>query len=44
MPIEEIVVSGDHGPVVAISDPDDLDIRRPVSVSELAGVHDIVAE
>lgn len=44
VPIEEIMVFGDHDPAVEISEPDDLCVRCPVSISKAAGVHDVVAQ
>ena len=42
--IEEVVVLADHDAFVAISDPDDLGVRGPVSVSQFACMHYVVAQ
>ena len=44
MAIQEVQVLRDHDTIISISDFDDLGIRGPVTVSELARVHNVVTQ
>ena len=41
--VDEVTILRRHDAVVAVGEPDDLDVRRPVALRQLARVDDIMA-